>query len=59
MNFASRLESSGVPGRIHVSEEVARRLEGRFRIEPRGVSTLKGFGESRTFLLGQAGVHAA
>ena len=52
VNLASRLESSGVPGRIHVSEQVAERLKGSFRLEPRGSVTMKGIGEMRTFLLG-------
>jgi class 3 adenylate cyclase len=53
VNLASRLESSGMDGRIHVSAEVAERLKGRFRLEPHGPVKLKGFGEMRTFLLGE------
>ena len=51
VNLASRLESSGVPGRVHVSAEVARRLEGLFDAQPRSVLQLKGFGEVETFFL--------
>jgi class 3 adenylate cyclase len=51
VNLASRLESSGVPGRIHVSESVATRLAGAFTLEPRGVVAIKGLGEMRTFLV--------
>ena len=51
VNLASRLESSGAAGRIHVSEAVATRLERRFAFEPRGPLELKGFGAVPTFFL--------
>ncbi len=51
VNVASRLESHGVPGRVHVSETVYRQLDGAFRFEPRGVIELKGKGTMRTYLL--------
>jgi len=51
VNFASRLESSGLPGCIHVSASVADRLKGIFIFEPRESIELKGFGEVQTFLL--------
>ena len=51
VNFASRLESSGIPGRIHVSAIVAERLGQMFLLEPRGPISLKGFGELPTFFL--------
>ena len=55
VNFASRLESSGLPGRIHVSAAVAQRLQGAFHLQPRGSVRLKGLGDQRTFfLLGDA-----
>ena len=54
VNLASRLESSGMAGRIHVSANVAERLKGRFLLEPRGSLDLKGFGEMRTFFLDEA-----
>jgi class 3 adenylate cyclase len=51
VNLAARLESSGVPGRIHVGEAVAARLAGRFAFEPRGTTELKGIGPVATFLV--------
>jgi class 3 adenylate cyclase len=51
VNIASRLESHGMPGRIHVSAAVQARLDGRYRFEDRGLITLKGAGEARTYFL--------
>jgi class 3 adenylate cyclase len=57
VNTASRLESHGLPGRIHVSESVRDRLQKRYVFEPRGVIDLKGRGATKTFFLnGVAGV---
>jgi class 3 adenylate cyclase len=55
VNLASRLESQGEPGRVLVSEETAKRLEGRFWLAPMTVIDLKGRGPTRArFLLGRA-----
>lgn len=55
VNVASRLESNGVPGRIQVSDEVARRLRGAFVLERRGAIMLKGKGMvDAHFLVGAA-----
>ena len=54
VNFASRMESSGVPGRIQVSASVAERLKRAFHLEPRGSVELKGFGAVQTYFLGCA-----
>jgi class 3 adenylate cyclase len=51
VNLASRLESSGAPGRIHVSAAVAERLRGTFDFEQRGTIELKGFGPVPTFFV--------
>jgi len=51
VNVASRLETTSLPGRIHVSEPVAAALEGRFALEPRGAVDLKGKGELPTWFL--------
>jgi adenylate cyclase len=51
VNLASRLESHGVPGRIHVSEPVFERVAGRYSFEDRGRIALKGAGNFRTYLL--------
>jgi class 3 adenylate cyclase len=51
VNIASRLESQGAPGRIHVSDAVFQRLQGRFAFEPRGSIELKGRGPMQTYFL--------
>jgi class 3 adenylate cyclase len=51
VNVASRMESHGVPGRIQVTHAVAERLEGTFRIEPRGLVDVKGKGPTPTYFL--------
>ena len=51
VNIASRMESTGVPGRIQVTESVALRLRDRFRFEERGMVEVKGKGAQKTFFL--------
>jgi adenylate cyclase len=51
VNTASRLETASDSGRIHVSAEVATRLEGRYVLEPRGSIELKGKGAVETWFL--------
>ena len=51
VNTASRLESHGAPGRIHVSDAVYERLQGRFDFEARGTIELKGRGPMQTYYL--------
>ena len=51
VNTASRMESHGVVGRIHVTERVARAAEARFDFEPREPIAIKGKGAMTTFLL--------
>jgi class 3 adenylate cyclase len=51
VNIASRLESSSLPGRIHVSGEVIRELDGRFAFEARGETEIKGVGAMATYFL--------
>jgi class 3 adenylate cyclase len=54
VNLASRLETTSERGRIHVSMEVARRLEERYVLEPREPIELKGKGIVATaFLVGR------
>ena len=55
VNVASRMESTGEPGRIQVTAAVESRLRGRFELEPRGLVEVKGKGQMATyFLLGKA-----
>ena len=51
VNTASRLESHGVAGRVHVSDTVFQRLRDRFVFEPRGTIELKGRGPMNTYFL--------
>ncbi len=51
VNLASRMESHGLAGEIHVSEETHRRLRDRYVFESRGTIHVKGKGELRTWLL--------
>lgn len=51
VNTASRMESLGEPGRIHVSEDVFQGLRNTFRFEPRGDIEVKGKGRMSTYFL--------
>jgi class 3 adenylate cyclase len=51
VNVASRMESSGVPGRIQVTAAVEERLRGAFTFEPRGLTEVRGKGPMATFFL--------
>eukprot|EP00741_Cyanophora_paradoxa_P018035 tig00021037_g17415.t1 len=56
VNTASRMESHGTPGMIHVSGAVRERLRDAFVFEPRGQIDVKGKGPMTTFyLLGEVG----
>ena len=52
VNVASRMESTGVPGRVQVTGGVEERLRGRFGLEPRGLVEVKGKGSIPTWFLG-------
>jgi adenylate cyclase len=55
VNTASRMESHGVPGRIHVSEQFRELAAAAFTFEDRGATDIKSIGETRTFfLIGEA-----
>ncbi|KTD43133.1 adenylate/guanylate cyclase domain-containing protein [Legionella parisiensis] len=51
INLASRMESHGEPGRIHVSEATYQILKDRFEFEKRGTILVKGVGEMATYFL--------
>jgi class 3 adenylate cyclase len=51
VNFASRMESHGAPGRIHVSAAVKDLLDDRYVFEPRGEIAVKGKGTVSTYFL--------
>jgi guanylate cyclase len=52
VNTAARMESHGVPGRVHITERVRDRLPTGVGVEDRGIIEVKGKGPMRTFLLG-------
>ncbi len=63
VNTASRMESNGVAGKIHVSKDFAELIQNRqkasassaeFRLEERGEIEIKGKGMMRTYFLGRA-----
>ncbi len=51
VNLASRMESHGIPGQIHVTEQVFNRLSGSFEFEARGTIEVKGKGPMQTYFL--------
>ncbi|MEB3281191.1 MAG: adenylate/guanylate cyclase domain-containing protein [Lyngbya sp.] len=51
VNIASRMESSGEPGRIQVTEETYQRLKDNYYLQPRGEISVKGRGKMKTYWL--------
>jgi class 3 adenylate cyclase len=51
VNLASRMESSGEPGRIQTSERLFQALCHAFEFEPRGAVDIKGMGALPTYFL--------
>lgn len=51
VNTASRMESHGAPGEIHISEPAYEALKGNFVCEERGSIEVKGKGPMRTYWL--------
>jgi guanylate cyclase len=51
VNTASRMESHGVPGRIHLSEATYELISEEFECDPRGTIEVRGKGAMRTWFL--------
>ncbi|MEM8641744.1 MAG: adenylate/guanylate cyclase domain-containing protein [Cyanobacteria bacterium P01_G01_bin.54] len=51
VNTASRMESHGIPGRIHVTAEVYHVLKKMYQFEAREQITIKGKGQMQTYFL--------
>ena len=51
VNVASRMESSGIPGKIQLTEATYQLLKNKFLLEPRGHVSVKGRGEMITYWL--------
>lgn len=54
VNFASRLQSMGLPGRVHVSEATHQLAEGAFDFEARDPLDIPGIGVVNTYLVNGA-----
>jgi len=59
VNIASRMESHGEPGKIHVTEGLAQELGERATCVERGTIEIKGRGTMRTYFLTALGEQAA
>ncbi len=51
VNTASRMESHGEPGTIHITEATAQKLHGKFTLKRRGSVDIKGKGQLNTYLV--------
>ena len=51
VNTASRMESHGIAGAIHLSEATAALVDGKYELESRGEIEIKGKGKMKTFLI--------
>lgn len=51
VNVASRMESTGAVGRVHISEFTAKLLPAGFALEDRGVVDVKGVGQMSTYFV--------
>lgn len=51
VNVASRMESTGAVGRVHISEFTAKLLPPEYELENRGVVDVKGVGQMSTFFV--------
>ena len=51
VNLASRMESSGLPGKIQVTSAIYERLNSQFEFQQRGIISVKGKGQMLTYWL--------
>ena len=51
VNVASRMESTGQPGKVHISSATAELLKGHFELSPRGMIEVKSLGQVETFFV--------
>lgn len=51
VNIASRMESHGAPGRLHISDDVRQSLSGAYALEERGAIDIKNRGQIQTWFV--------
>jgi adenylate cyclase len=51
VNMAARLESSGEPGAIQISDKLAERVKEKYELEFKGHKDLKGIGNVKTYFV--------
>ena len=51
VNLAARMQSSGLPNRIHLPADTYELLRGKFQLTERGLTECKGLGPIRTYFL--------
>lgn len=51
VNIASRMESHGFPGRLHVSDDVRQRIQNHYQLEERGTIEIKNRGQMKTWFV--------
>ncbi|MCC5815718.1 MAG: hypothetical protein JJT78_13265 [Leptospira sp.] len=51
VNIASRMESTGLPGKIQINQEIQEKLSNRYQISERGELEIKGKGLMRTYFI--------
>ena len=51
VNIASRMESAGAAGRVHISDTTRKHLGDNYAMEPRGAIPIKGKGDMQTWFL--------
>ena len=54
VNTASRMESYGMPDRIHTTREFYEAARHEFHFESRGIMLIKGKGELETYFLNES-----
>ena len=57
VNIASRMDATGTPGKVHISEDAYQRLWKHFECEARENIEVRGVGMMKTYFLGEAKDH--
>ena len=54
VNTAARMQSAGIPGRVHLARSTRDLFHDRYRLEPLDPITVKGLGTMSTYLVADA-----